>query len=561
MNSSNIDNNPLKFIYNFPFLSSERCDEIITKANLMDNWSKNRHKHYPTTDIPLQNIDNLDLRQEIENICKIAMREYKLTGVVNPFDLFVVKYSANGQSFLDIHRDTSELSFIILLSDPSDFEGGGTFYEVYNKTFKPQKGEILFHCGKLRHSGLKITKGTRYILIGFLAVESPLLRNEMPQESNFLHNISDRRYLDYLYIQNTISDIKIHIRIINLIERRDKLNRIIQNIKNLDIPKTWKIDTQVVIAETGENHEGYKNWKTSNSYNCENHITKYWNRDITKGEIGCFLSHMKAINSINLKNNEYLLIFEDDAFFLKDLLFRINDCLLDNTDWHILDLGGKIMDNKFKNVTFYQHTGGYSYQAHSILYNQKGLEILQNPDLKKHILPFDEFLPLLRKESPRDDLKNLYPNIETLKAIFPYEPMAYQTGEIHDTENYNQHQLLVQNNIFSRIQDDYDMINYYKFNLSQPDFNKLICQANNEIWKFQLTNVIQEKNYTNDWFIYLKCHIKLLAVHLNKPNSSLIFQHNNKIFNTFNDIIIFPSYLSVKLSNIDLYFGCGSPFY
>ena len=177
MNSSNIDNNPLKFIYNFPFLSSERCDEIITKANLMDNWSKNRHKHYPTTDIPLQNIDNLDLRQEIENICKIAMREYKLTGVVNPFDLFVVKYSANGQSFLDIHRDTSELSFIILLSDPSDFEGGGTFYEVYNKTFKHKKGEILFHCGKLRHSGLKITKGTRYILIGFLAVESPLLRN------------------------------------------------------------------------------------------------------------------------------------------------------------------------------------------------------------------------------------------------------------------------------------------------------------------------------------------------------------------------------------------------
>ena len=105
------------------------------------------------------------------------------------------------------------------------------------------------------------------------------------------------------------------------------------------------------------------------------------------------------------------------------------------------------------------------------------------------------------------------------------------------------------------------MINYYKFNLSQPDFNKLICQANNEIWKFQLTNVIQEKNYTNEWFIYLKCHIKLLAVHLNKQNSSLTFQHNNKIFNTFNDIIIFPSYLSVKLSNIDLYFGCGSPFY
>ena len=37
------------------------------------------------------------------------------------------------------------------------------------------------------------------------------------------------------------------------------------------------------------------------------------------------------------------------------------------------------------------------------------------------------------------------------------------------------------------------MINYYKFNLAQPDFNKLICQANNELWKFQLTNVIQDR--------------------------------------------------------------------
>ena len=272
---------------------------------------------------------------------------------------------------------------------------------------------------------------------------------------------------------------------------------------------------------------------------------------------------MKAINSINLKNNEYLLIFEDDASFLSDFLFRINDCLLDNTDWHILDLGGKIMDNKFKNVTIYQHTGGYSYQTHSILYNEKGLEFLQNPLLLKHILPFDEFLSLLRKkESPREDLYHLYANIETLKAIFPYERMAYQIGDIHDTQNLNSVSQLSINNIFSRVKDDYDMINYYKFNKDNPEIDKLMAQANENMWKFQINSVIlSNNNYSEDWHIYLTPSIKLIAVHLKNKDSSLTIQHNNKIFTQINDIIIFPSYLSIKLFNVDLYFGLGSSFY
>lgn len=554
--------NPLANIFKYQLLSSEKCDEIIRKAENSNSWSQNRHKFYPTYDIPLSNIKNLDLSHEIENICKIGISNYNLSGTVQPFDLFVVKYDENGQTSLNIHRDSSELSFILLLSHPDDFVGGGTYYELYNQAFFPNKGEILFHCGKIRHAGLKISKGSRYILIGFLSVISNLIRAPSSEENKKLIHCTDQRYLDYLYKKNNIiKDIKIYIKIINLINRREKLERIIKDIENLEIPKTWKIDIQVIIADQGNDNQGYINWKTDKTYNCERHITQYWNRDITKGEVGCFLSHMKAINSINLKNNEYLLIFEDDASFLSDFLFRINDCLLNAMDWNILDLGGKKMDNKFDKLSNFQYSLGYVWQTHAILYNQKGLEILQNPNLSKHILPFDEFLSLLRKESPREDLYHLYKDYPKLNAIFPYQPMAYQFGNIHDTANLSVSQLSI-NGIFSRVKDDYDMINYYKFNQNNPKIDNLMAEANENMWKFQINSVIISKNdYSEDWHIYLTSSIKLIAVHLKNKDSSLTIQYNNKIFTQINDIIILPSYLSIKLFNVDLYFGLGSSFY
>ena len=48
-------------------------------------------------------------------------------------DAFIVKYAPRGeggQPGLGFHRDDSELSFNILLSDAEGFEGGGTTFEV-----------------------------------------------------------------------------------------------------------------------------------------------------------------------------------------------------------------------------------------------------------------------------------------------------------------------------------------------------------------------------------------------------------------------------------------------
>jgi len=550
-------NNPLGTIHQIPFLSAERCDEIVRLACLSTRWTTRRHKNFPTTDIPIHDIDNLDFSDELKKILCLCMKSYNLNGKIHLFDTFVVQYKTDGQNCLNVHRDASELSFILALSDPCDFTGGGTFYESHDMTIVPNKGDILFHCGKLRHGGKKITSGSRYILIGFFNVDSFPVRKASETISN---EISDRRYLDYLYRHDTLQNVKIYIKIINLINRKEKLQKIYERVQKLDVPDGWKVDTQVVVANEGNNHQGYKGWKTNKTFGFGSHVTKYWNRAVTQGEVGCTLSHLQAIESVQLRDNEYLLVLEDDADFYSDLLFRIDHCLRgDGTvlPWDILDLGGIGMSDKNQQLSFYQYNNaGYTYQAHSILYNQHALTKLQGINIEERVVAYDEMLPLLMKKSGRRDLESLYNDIDTLFSIYPYERMCHQTGSVHDTEQTVSHI-----NIFSRVQDDYDMINFYKFSNVNVESNKnaLIDKANRAMWNFNIDRVV-EGTVKQGFNVYITASRKLVAVYLRSEDSSVTFQHNDRSLSNHNDFIVFPSYLSVQILGCDVWFACGSAF-
>jgi len=53
-----------------------------------------------------------------------------------------------------------------LLSNPHDFEGGGTYFDD-GLIMKGEQGDLIIHSSKINHSGVSITKGTRYLLVGF----------------------------------------------------------------------------------------------------------------------------------------------------------------------------------------------------------------------------------------------------------------------------------------------------------------------------------------------------------------------------------------------------------
>ena len=91
--------------------------------------------------------------------------------------MFIVKYSGgiDGlQDSLRLHTDASMVSFNLALSDDShDYRGGGTFFPLYNHTIvKIHQGDLLVHDSGIIHGGAKITRGKRYLLVGFVDLKS-----------------------------------------------------------------------------------------------------------------------------------------------------------------------------------------------------------------------------------------------------------------------------------------------------------------------------------------------------------------------------------------------------
>lgn len=89
--------------------------------------------------------------------------------------MFIVRYDATkGQPSLRLHTDSSHVSFNILLND--DFEGGGTrFHNRHLDTYADAHltpGDVLINNANILHEGLATTNGTRYIFVGFTAVET-----------------------------------------------------------------------------------------------------------------------------------------------------------------------------------------------------------------------------------------------------------------------------------------------------------------------------------------------------------------------------------------------------
>ena len=165
-------------------LDVEMCDFIINESEKFANknksnenptgWTTKRHMQYPTTDLPIKDIPIL--KNYIFNFVTIEIfnfiaEKYNVNKYNLSFnDIFIVKYEYNKQNNLEKHLDGSLFSFNILLNDPNDFEGGGTRFYYKNDIISCEntKGGLIIHSGKVYHEGIPITKGIRYILVGFI---------------------------------------------------------------------------------------------------------------------------------------------------------------------------------------------------------------------------------------------------------------------------------------------------------------------------------------------------------------------------------------------------------
>jgi hypothetical protein len=156
------------------------CQEIINHAKdvawTRGGWRTDRHTNYATTDLCLfenfsevMKIKILVLLEKIRPLIKNIFGIHPFIGL-NMRDIFICKYEnlEHVQNSLSHHIDGSILSFVIKLND--SFEGGHTVFEesevILNNV---DVGSItLFSGGLVRHGGMPVTEGTRYILTGFI---------------------------------------------------------------------------------------------------------------------------------------------------------------------------------------------------------------------------------------------------------------------------------------------------------------------------------------------------------------------------------------------------------
>ena len=181
-------------------VNKETCERWINACELAP-WCTKRHHSHPTVDKPYNTISDAmtsEIETLVENII-IPLAESLFNTALSLHELFFVKYEVETtkestmkcQQSLGMHRDISIVSFNIVLSDASDYEGGGTYFGTSGHVLRLGQGQLIVHSGKLLHAGRVISSGKRLLLVGFCRHARGLKRIHSRHRESDLHYITE----------------------------------------------------------------------------------------------------------------------------------------------------------------------------------------------------------------------------------------------------------------------------------------------------------------------------------------------------------------------------------
>jgi hypothetical protein len=176
---------PCPDVFWFPVVTPRYCSELIAEMENYGKWSDGSnydtrldggYENVPTVDIHMTQVGMEAQWLEFLRLYVEPLQTKAFTGYYHypPYASmnFVVRYKPDEQRELKPHHDTSTYTINIALNTPlQDFEGGGCRFTRYNCSVRDTKlGHMIMHPGKLthQHEGLRIFKGTRYIMVSFI---------------------------------------------------------------------------------------------------------------------------------------------------------------------------------------------------------------------------------------------------------------------------------------------------------------------------------------------------------------------------------------------------------
>ncbi|XP_050542373.1 glycosyltransferase 25 family member [Daktulosphaira vitifoliae] len=173
----------------------------------------------------------------------------------------------------------------------------------------------------------------------------------------------------------------------------------------------------------------------------------YYKRPITKGEIGCFMSHYRLWAMITAEGLDEVLILEDDIRFEPYFRFKLQAILEElrrlGIPWDLVYIGRKPLEDSNEvpvENSKYLIYPGYSYWTLGYLISGRGAKKLLDADPLKKLLPVDEFLPIMFNQHPRNEWLSQFieRNLLALSAspllIYPIR-YTYDEGYVSDTED------------------------------------------------------------------------------------------------------------------------------
>ena len=163
---------PIADVFIFPLFTEEFCSLLIKQAEESQKWTRNRHAHYPTCDMLINELGLASLYHRVleDFVYPVAIQKWALEGKEWPTmssENFIIKYDKSIQGHLSLHHDSASISMVLALNE--DYEGGGTYFWRQKELHKGKTGYISVHPSVIthRHGARAVTKGQRFVLVSF----------------------------------------------------------------------------------------------------------------------------------------------------------------------------------------------------------------------------------------------------------------------------------------------------------------------------------------------------------------------------------------------------------
>ncbi|XP_075416817.1 inactive glycosyltransferase 25 family member 3 isoform X2 [Tenrec ecaudatus] len=138
----------------------------------------------------------------------------------------------------------------------------------------------------------------------------------------------------------------------------------------------------------------------------------YSGRTLTKGEVGCFLSHYSIWEEVAARGLAQVVVLEDDVRFQSDFRGRLErlmeEVAAEKLAWDLIYLGRKQVNPEEEEVVEglpHLVVAGYSYWTLAYSLSLAGARKLLASQPLRRMLPVDEFLPIMFDQHPNKQYK------------------------------------------------------------------------------------------------------------------------------------------------------------